>query len=70
MRYKILRADRSSSPRHLAGSIVHSMGDHYGCADDDTRAFGIEHICVCEEPGGYFFTIPAEDVEPVRESPT
>jgi len=51
-----------------SGDIVYRCsGYDYGCANDDTRFTGIEHISVTKDPeGGYpFFTIPVESLEAI-----
>lgn len=51
-----------------AGTVVYLCRQHdYGCANDDTRYAGIEHVSVTEDKdGGYpFFTIPRNHLEPV-----
>jgi len=61
----ILRSDRGE---HHAGTIVYpcNMPD-YGCAGDDSRTSGDEHISVTlDKNGGYpFFTVPYNDLEQV-----
>ena len=60
--------------RVLAGTTYAKAGDvvfdcllsDYGCASDDTRGLGYEHVSVTKDPaGGYpFFTVPVRDLEP------
>jgi hypothetical protein len=61
--------------REIAGTLYAKAGDvvyecinyDYGCAGDDTRGLGYEHISVTKDAaGGYpFFTIPTRDLKPV-----
>lgn len=56
-----------------AGSIVFGCrGWDYGCANEDTRGLGIEHISVTlKEDGDYpFFTIPKRLLDLASEDPT
>lgn len=47
-----------------AGQIVYPGRDSYGCASEDTRNTGVEHIaCSVNESGQPFFTIPRTDLE-------
>lgn len=47
-----------------AGTIVYPGRDSYGCANDDTRNSGVEHVAVCDnESGNPFYTIPKRDLE-------
>lgn len=63
-KFKVIRADRASRPVFAVGDIVHPGRDNYGCASDDSRFTGVEHIAVsANENGEPFFTIPREDVE-------
>lgn len=53
-----------------AGDIVYdTKGYDYGCASDDTRMFGYEHISVSsKEDGDYpFFTIPLGHLEEIKD---
>lgn len=46
---------------HPPGTVVYEAAMHdYGCANDDTRHTGVEHVSVSLKPdGGYpFFTVP------------
>lgn len=55
-----------------AGTTVYaSMGCDYGCANDDSRATGIEHVSVTlKSDGGYpFFTVPKRDLHPILPAP-
>ncbi len=64
--YKVIK-DSDLEPLAVAGTTVYdSMYADYGCANDDTRYTGIEHISVTlKSDGGYpFFTIPLRDLEP------
>lgn len=66
MAYKMKAA--TSSMGYPVGTIVYRVGGHdYGCAGEDTRHTGIEHVSVTLDPdGGYpFFTIPKRDLEEV-----
>lgn len=63
-RYRVLRTDRASLNVFVVGDIVWAGRDGYGCAGDDTRSTGIEHIAVSpNESGEPFYTIPRADVE-------
>lgn len=68
-RYRILRADRAAPTAECrAGQIVYDGADSFGCASDDTRLLGIEHVAVsASESGLPFFTIPRADIERVPE---
>ncbi len=67
MTFKVLRADRASANVEV-GMTLYPAGCSYGCADDDSRRFGIEYTSVSADPSGYpFFTIPKADIE--RASP-
>jgi hypothetical protein len=56
-RYRVKRGER-------AGQIVYPGRDGYGCANDDTRATGVEHGAYSlNETGEPFFTLPKGDVE-------
>lgn len=64
--YTVKRADRAASAVQV-GDVVYDCKSHdYGCANDDTRLTGIEHVSVTlKEDGDYpFFTIPSGDLEP------
>lgn len=66
--YQVLRTDRAARPDWCppVGALVYLGRDCYGCASDDTRITGIEHMSVCaNESGQPFFTIPRDDLEPV-----
>jgi hypothetical protein len=59
----ILRADRASRQVFNVGDKVYHGRDCYGCASDDTRITGVEHVSVSPNKSGIpFFTIPREDV--------
>jgi hypothetical protein len=59
---RIIRADRAVRKCNV-GDLVYHGRDAYGCASDDTRVTGIEHVSVSfDESGLPFFTIPREDV--------
>jgi hypothetical protein len=61
--YKILRADRASVEVKV-DDIVYPGNDCYGCASDDSRLLGIDHIAMSlNKEGTPFFTIPRDDVE-------
>jgi hypothetical protein len=51
--------------RPVGTQVYHFMKYDYGCANDDTRATGVEHISVSENPqGDYpFFTVPLPHLE-------
>lgn len=66
MLYRIKRADRAARDDVNVGSLCYLTGDAFGCAADDTRNTGIEHVSVSFHQDGYpFFTIPREDIEPL-----
>lgn len=55
-RWKVLRGD-------YAGKLVYAGRDSYGCANDDTRFTGVEHMACSEnESGTPFFTISKDDI--------
>lgn len=59
---KILRADRASKTCEIGEFVFYGL-DAYGCANEDSRSEGIEHIAVSRDPSGIpFFTIPKQDV--------
>lgn len=61
-----MRADSSINSGVKEGTIVYdTRGYDYGCASDDTRETGYEHISVTlKEDGGYpFFTVPVTALE-------
>lgn len=65
--YKLKRG-AVTCPEAVAGSVVYdSLGCDYGCAADDTRIFGREHVSMTLDPmGGYpFFTVPRDDLIPI-----
>jgi hypothetical protein len=66
--YRILRADRASSPVEVGATVYRLFGWDYGCAADDTRLLGFDHVAVTLEPDGDypFFTIPLADLEPIE----
>lgn len=72
-KFRIERIDRASLPEaflHI-GQHVYPGRDGYGCANDDTRDTGIEHVSVSlNESGEPFFTIPREDIEPLSPLPS
>jgi hypothetical protein len=62
-KYIVTEEPRTGGCLHdnMTGKAVYSiLGCDYGCANDDSRHFGVEHISVTLDPdGGYpFFTIP------------
>ena len=62
---RVLRGSKEAS----AGDIVYDcMGHDYGCASDDTRILGYEHMSVTKDPkGGYpFFTIPVSHLAEIK----
>ena len=65
---KLLRADRASKSSGLAvGMPLYHGRDCYGCASDDSRITGVEHVSVSvNESGEPFFTIPRADVERLK----
>lgn len=51
---------------HAAGTAVYMCNYYdYGCANDDTRSTGVEHVSVTLKPdGGYpFFTVPRHELK-------
>lgn len=48
-------------------TVYRCKGYDYGCASDDARLLGFDHISVTKDPtGAYpFFTIPKRDLEPL-----
>lgn len=47
-----------------AGTVVYPGHDNYGCANDDTRTTGIEHVAVSDSQEGIpFYTMPKRDLE-------
>lgn len=70
MKYK-LKTDRKirGTLYAKAGDVVYACcGYDYGCANDDTRMLGFEHISVTlKEDGGYpFFTVPIAVLEEIK----
>lgn len=70
-KYRVLR-DRfmGGTMYAAAGEIVYAAAKHDGgCANDDTRVFGHEHVSVSlKSDGDYpFFTIPVRDLQEVTE---
>lgn len=64
--FKALK-DSALEPRAKAGTTVYvCRGPDYGCARDDEKATGLEHISVTLKPDGDypFFTMPRTDLEP------
>lgn len=68
-KYKVIRAYRASRKVFAVGDIVYQGRDMYGCASDDSRLLGIEHMAISpDESGEPFFTIPRADVELLSEA--
>lgn len=68
MKYRLKR-ERLGWP---AGTIVYRLKNHdYGLARDDTRATGIDHISVTQDPAGGYPSITAtyDDLEEIAEAP-
>lgn len=63
-KYKLIRRDRASIkiPDHVE-YVYDFLGCDYGCANDDSRMTGIEHMSVSFNERGQFFTIPILDLE-------
>lgn len=64
--YRVLDASMSADKSVSVGDTVYDCKGHdYGCANDDTRATGVEHTSVTlDAEGGYpFFTIPKKHLE-------
>jgi hypothetical protein len=65
--YKLL-SDSKIEPQAVKGSVVYKSAKHdYGCASDDTRHTGIQHISVTfKADGDYpFFTHPLNQLEEI-----
>lgn len=63
--YRMLK-DSTIAPEAKVGTVVFRCKGHdYGCASDDTRMTGIEHISVTfHADGSYpFFTVPLSDLK-------
>lgn len=68
--YKLVRTDRASRSGMAVGTPLYYGSDGYGCASDDSRVTGIEHVSVSvNESGVPFFTIPRADIEFVKVTP-
>lgn len=69
--YTVKRADRAASTVEVGDTVYYCKGHDYGCANDDSRMTGIEHVSVTiNEDGDYpFFTIPRADISPLPASP-
>lgn len=68
-KYRITE-DGTNAGKHPAGTICYSLlGTDYGCASDDTRITGIEHVSMTLKPDGSypFFTIQRKSLEPITE---
>lgn len=66
----ILLSDSTHTPEAKKGTIVYSCrGSDYGCASDDSRITGVEHVSMTlKEDGGYpFFTHPRHMMKRVEE---
>lgn len=66
-RYRMLK-DSEIEPKAIRGMIVYDCKSwDYGCAHDDTRVTGIEHISVTlKADGDYpFFTVPVNAIEEI-----
>jgi len=62
----VMKVDSKIEPKAVAGTTVYNLfGWDYGCANDDTRGTGVEHISVTLSPDGDypFFTVPMRDLE-------
>lgn len=66
--WTVVRADRAASPVDVGATVYRCASYDYGCANDDTRMTGVQHVSVTLDPtGAYpFFTIPTEDLSPLR----
>jgi hypothetical protein len=66
--YLVLRADRASSLVEVGATVYRFEMPDYGCAADDTRLLGFEHVAVTFDPDGDypFFTIPLADLEQIE----
>jgi hypothetical protein len=66
--FRLLHA-HPDEPAAVPGATVYEcLQDDFGCAHQETRRTGRRHLAVTFDPaGGYpFFTMPAEDLEPIR----
>lgn len=63
--FKIINNSRSAVPTELGEKVYTSVGHDYGCASQDTRYTGVEHVSVTRDPASKypFFTIPMKDLE-------
>lgn len=69
--YKLLQ-DSKIDPEMKAGTVVYRQAEYdYGCASDDTRTTGVEHISVTRNrKGGYpGFTIPLSHLKACEPPP-
>lgn len=70
MRVFCMTSDSKIEPEAKQGTYVFECNGHdYGCANDDTRNTGKEHISVTLNiDGSYpFFTVPVEDIVEVQD---
>lgn len=62
----VMLTDSQIEPKAVKGTVVYKAAKHdYGCASDDTRMTGIQHISLSLNPDGDypFFTHPFKDIE-------
>lgn len=66
-KFKVLRKPQSDPSIKIGSYVYECTKPDYGCASDDTRFTGVDHISVTlDKTGDYpFFTIPAQDLEEV-----
>lgn len=65
-KYKIINTTMAANSEAKIGDIVYkAIYCDYGCANDDTRSTGLEHISVTYKSDGQypFFTIPKQHLE-------
>lgn len=65
MEYTLKRTPKSNPDVKPGTKVYPATCYDYGCANDDERTTGKEHLSVTLDPnGGYpFFTVPVEDLE-------
>lgn len=65
--FRMLKDSKINSAAKAGTTVYSCKGWDYGCANDDSRATGIEHTSVTLDPeGDYpFFTVPKSDLKPL-----
>lgn len=65
---KVYRLIEGVTSEIVSGArVTKATGHDYGCAGEDTRLTGVEHVSVeVEGSGGPFFTTPVANLEPVE----